>query len=107
MHSTVPHLAVPFRISGTRAETVEDGTLEEVTQNVRVILTTHRGSRLAVPTFGIPDPTFGVAGGTPNPAVVQAAVEEWEPRAEVELIYGTPSDDGVAPVQVLVSMEEG
>lgn len=108
MHTdTVPHLAVPFRITGTRAATVEDGTLDEVAQNVRVILGTRTGERLAVPAFGTADPTFGLAGATPDAAEVEGAVTEWEPRATISLEYRAPTVDGTADVVVRVGMEEG
>lgn len=102
--SNAPHLAVPFRIVGGRAATVEDGTLDEVTQNVRVILGTRPGERLVVPEFGLGDPTFGQAGRTPSTADLVEAVAVWEPRATLRVEYQEPSGTGDADVEVSVSM---
>lgn len=101
----VPHLAVPFQLSGTRAATVQDGTEDEVRQNVAVLVATRPGERLCVPQFGLPDPTFGPGGRTPSSAVLEAAVARWEPRARLALEYDEPTDDGEADVLVHVSME--
>jgi hypothetical protein len=38
------------------------------------------GSRVELPTFGIPDPSF--TQGLPSTDVIEAALAEWEPRSQ-------------------------
>lgn len=84
---SVPHLAVPFAFAGDgTVATVEQDSAEEITQCVRVLLGTVTGSRVVVPTYGVPDPTFtGV-----DPQEVTDAVTEWEPRAAVTVTVADP-----------------
>lgn len=82
----IPHLAVPFRIGAQGAAVVDDGSLDEVEQNVRVIVGTIRGERLVQPDFGIDDPVFGNVNQLPDIAAIQAAIEEWDERATVDIV---------------------
>lgn len=79
----IPKLKVPFEINPvtSRAELVEQDSLDEVSQCVTAIAATEIGSREEDPEFGIPDLTFTQNG--PDPAAIREAVEEYEPRAEV------------------------
>lgn len=76
----IPHLRIPFALAADgSAAVVEQDSLAEVTQNVRVLLGTVQGSRLIPADYGIPDPTFvGL-----DEQDLAAAVAEWEPRAAV------------------------
>lgn len=54
-----PLIAYPFRISpaGTVA-TSDEGTDEQLAQELAVAMLTHTGERVLVPEFGIDDPVF-------------------------------------------------
>lgn len=93
MSQPIPHLAFPFTIGedGT-AEVVEQDSLDEVAQCVQVLLSTPQGSRVVVPSYGVPDPTFvGL-----DEATVEQAVSDWEPRAEVAVSIGQPPANAVS-----------
>ena len=76
----IPHLRIPFGLSVTgAAQVVEQDTLAEITQCVGQLLGTVLGSREVVPSYGIPDPSFG----GPDPGAITDAVALWEPRAAV------------------------
>lgn len=78
--ASIPHLKVPFTLlPDMTAATVQQDTLEEITQCVFVLMATPIGSRIEVPTYGIPDLTF--TGG--QLAAIDAAAARWEPRANV------------------------
>lgn len=97
----IPHLAVPFTIGPTgSAQTVQQGTLDEVTQCVANLAGTRPGTRLMVPKFGSPDPTFGGL----DPVTFQLAVRQWEPRATVA-IETVPGES--EQVNVLVGLAGG
>lgn len=82
-----PHLAVPFGLNADgSAAVVDQDSAEDVSQCVRMLLGTVAGSRIAVPDYGIPDPTFGGV----DAAVIEAAVAEWEPRASVTVSIADP-----------------
>ncbi len=95
-----PHLRVPFRITGGRALTVEDGSPDEIAQNVRVIVGTGVGERREVPDFGVDDPTFTDA----DLDDVEAAVAEFEPRADLHIERGPITETGEAEVLIRVSV---
>lgn len=96
----IPHIAIPFTVSisdGTAA-VVEQDTGEEITQCVAMLVGSRPGDRQAVPTYGLPDPTFtGI-----NPIILQTSTATWEPRATVS-VQSTPSNDE----QVVVSVKGG
>jgi phage baseplate assembly protein W len=81
MPDQVPHLAVPFRVVGDRAVTVEQDSDSEVTQCVEVILRYRPGARVAAPDFGTPDQAHR-QGGADIVTLVEH-VERFEPRARV------------------------
>jgi hypothetical protein len=91
-----PHLLVPFAIGDTgSAATVEQGTVAEITQCVAMLLGTRPGTRLMVPGFGLPDPTFAGV----NPTAVRALAAKYEPRATVS-VTETPSSPEAVTVSV-------
>jgi hypothetical protein len=101
MHDPIaPHFAIPFRLDGDRFATVEDGSEDEVRQNVAVLVSTRVGTRLVVPNFGIPDPTF-TTGGDAND--ILNAADIFEPRAALDV---TIDDGPERTVTVHVGMEE-
>lgn len=81
-HVQVPHLAFPFQFGpgNAEAEVVEQDTIEEIAQCVRVIVSTRAGEREELPDFGIDDLVFGVDFDIED---VVTEVLEWEPRASV------------------------
>lgn len=94
--AAIPHLAVPFAVGPTgSAQTVAQGSLAEVLQSVANLVGTEPGTRLLVPTYGTPDPSFA---GLDRPSLT-AAVAKWEPRALVRLT-STPTDPEKVTVQV-------
>jgi phage baseplate assembly protein W len=93
---SVPHLRIPFALDGTgAAETVEQGTNDEVIQCVAVLVGTRPGTRYFRPSYGITDPTFG---GINTKALLLAA-QKWEPRAIINVIV-TPDEEEIVTVQV-------
>lgn len=94
-------LKVPFEIVGGKALTVEQATIDEIEQNVRVVVSTRRGERLANPEFGTGDPVFDLA---PDIADFEAAIERFEPRAQVEI--AALNDDLDRRFTIRVGMEQ-
>lgn len=75
------HFAFPFSIgSDGSANTVEQGSRDEIEQGVLVLLLTTQGERIEVPEFGIQDLAFQVELDTE--AIVSAA-QEWDERAGI------------------------
>lgn len=96
------HLALPVRLDGRgQLVTVEQDTLEEIAQNVAVILATPLESRVEVPDFGSPRLEF--VG--PDADGMLAAVNEWEPRATLDLdvLSGLGDDGSITRIKAYVS----
>lgn len=92
----VPHLKIPFAIgSDGSAATVKQDSEEEIVQSVAMLVGTRTGTRLMVPTYGIPDPTFGGL----SPVTVQVAAGRWEKRARVS-VAATPGNTEQVLVEV-------
>jgi phage baseplate assembly protein W len=72
----VPKLKVPFNISSTKADVVEQDSADEVFQCVGALIRTDLGSRIDEPEYGIQDQTFKEQLDD-----LFGAIEEWEPRA--------------------------
>jgi hypothetical protein len=102
------HLAFPFRLENGALATVEQDTVEEVTQNVHVLALTPVGFFEHDPEIGVEDPLF-----IQLPVQVEdfeEAVARFEPRAVVAI--GDDVDDamialGEDRVGVAVSLAEG
>lgn len=82
----VPKLKVPFEIRGGGAAVVEQDSVDEIVQCVDYLLQTEPGTRLEVPEFGLPDPTFE-EHRLPDqlPELIREAIGRWEPRADLVL----------------------
>lgn len=95
-----PHLKLPFRITGNKAEVVEQDTAEEIAQCVEVVLSYPVGLRIDLPDFGINDQTFREQG--PDVDEIRTAILRWEPRADatVDPILYTDDISGSARVQL-------
>jgi phage baseplate assembly protein W len=63
------------------AATVEQDTVEDVTQCVYAVLATEIGERQEEPEYGVVDMAF-LQGGA-DLEEIQTAVTEWEPRARL------------------------
>lgn len=74
-----PHFALPFRFTAGAAVVNEQDSVDEIEDCVLAIASYPIGSRIEKPAFGIPDQTFRQGGA--DPAVIAAAVNQWEPRA--------------------------
>lgn len=79
-----PHLSVPFALadSGAYIEVDDQDTPDEIRGCVYDVLVTPIGHRAELPEFGIVDPTFRMDSALED---IQAAVEQWETRADVLL----------------------
>lgn len=83
---SVPHLRIPFRIGvGGQAETVEQDSIEEVTQCVKVLVATNVGSRVELPEYGIADPVFTDVSQSQRTEAIAAQLKKWEPRARADV----------------------
>lgn len=96
--ATTPKFAYPFSVVAGHVQVVEQDDPAEVEACVYYVLATEEGSRMELPDFGVADPTL-LEGGV-DPAVLLAAVAEWEPRAEG--LATETIDDLVQKVQVQV-----
>lgn len=76
-------LTLPLAVTANgRTATVTQGHPAEIAQSVALLLATQPGDRRTLPDYGLPDPLFSGV----DPQVVAEVVEEWEPRADTELI---------------------
>lgn len=74
-------LSHPFRLGRSgQAVTVEQDTDEANAEQLAVLVLTRLGERTLVPTFGIPDPTFGEL----DAGALTAAVELHGPPVSIE-----------------------
>jgi phage baseplate assembly protein W len=78
-------------------EIVEQGSAEDIGQQVDVTLRTPRGAIPAVPDFGLPDQTF-----QPDQGAIDATIEKWVPDAAptIETTIINPADTGSARIDV-------
>jgi hypothetical protein len=73
-----PALVLPMRVDGNQLATVPQGSIAELVQAIRLVLTTRPGERLVEPDFGSEDWTF--APGV-DASAIEADLEQQEPRA--------------------------
>lgn len=104
------HLVLPLRLvngpNGTRVfATYEQDTIEEVTQSVKVLLTTEVGERYRdAPDYGVESL---LTGGPVQLAMAEAAVAEFEPRARTTFTAGDVDAAGQQKITVNISLVEG
>jgi phage baseplate assembly protein W len=92
-----PHLLVPFQLDATgAAATVDQGSLREIAQCVRVLLSTPVGSRIEQFDYGMPDLTFSDERGAK--LAISLALRNWEPRAVGAQLAVQVNTDGTATV---------
>ena len=99
---TAQQFAYPLTMDGAGFATVDQDSLDDVADCVEVLVSTQRGSRLELPTYGVDDPV-----GTRNldDADVLAQIAEWEPRAVVDADDVTLVD-GVADLVLDVGLTQ-
>jgi phage baseplate assembly protein W len=82
----IPHLSLPLRISEGAYASVQQDTLDELVCCVQAICSFPIGSRIEAPEFGIPE--FEHSDRPLPTQQLEAIVEQWEPRANVEISEG-------------------
>lgn len=99
------HFSFPFRIGvGGVPETVEQDTIEEIEQGVKVLMLTELGERLELQHFGVEDPTFQM---DVDVARLRESVKEWDDRAEVAFALEPDGVDGkIRNLLIQVTEEE-
>lgn len=97
------HLRLPLALSTDGSfQTVREDSDAEIVQNVSVIMRTRPGERLATPNFGTPDPAFTGL----DPAVVLPVVQEYEPRADLDIVAQVVRADGLQTNDIGVRRQE-
>jgi phage baseplate assembly protein W len=95
------HLSLPVRVGADGSfTTLTQGSPAEIGQAVRVLLSTVRGTRRALPAYGVPDITFTASIG-PN-APMEQAVSRWEPRATGSRVTVGIAGNGEATIRVTI-----
>lgn len=77
----IPHFSLPFRVERGQVAVTEQDSAEEIADCVEAVLRYRPGERDDEPEFGTPDQAFKTVVGPE----LEAAVAEWEPRAEVDI----------------------
>jgi phage baseplate assembly protein W len=104
------HLVHPLRLvdgpHGSKVlATVEQDTLEEVVQSVKLILATERGERYRdAPNFGVDEL---LTGDPVNTSAAAATLAELEPRALVTFTSGSVDGEGRQVIRADVALVEG
>lgn len=78
--ATTPHFALPFRVTSAGADTVEQGSLDEIIASVYGALAYQQGQRIERPDFGLPEQAFLQGGADLDE--IRATIARWEPRAD-------------------------
>lgn len=98
---SITHLQWPFELAGDGTfATVEQDTLEDVQQCIRVLVQTPLGARPLAPEIGVDDPTFAGVNGDD----LQVTLEEQEPRATVDVTVAAPDKHGEQTVELRVEV---
>jgi phage baseplate assembly protein W len=101
----IPQLTYPLALTGGDFAQVEQGTLDDVRQNVLVLLRTPLGVRPLAPDVGVQDPTFT----TVDPEALQATLTDadtGEPRARVTVTADPIDPAGEQRVAVDVALAD-
>jgi len=98
------HLAWPFRLTAAgRFAAVEEDTLDDVAQCVRILQRTPLGARPLAPLVGLPDPTFTTGV---DPVDVARRLETDEPRALVTVTADPVTSGGRQAVRIRVDLAD-
>lgn len=96
----VPHITYPFHWGPHgNAAVVEQDTLDEIINCVEVVVRTDIGALPDLPAMGITDPTFK---RITNMNQLSREINEWEPRAAIQL---TTHIDDVDQLVEVVQLE--
>jgi phage baseplate assembly protein W len=100
----IPHIALPIQFLGGRYATVQQDTTAEVAGCVAAIVSFPIGYREDQPEFGISDPAFSLR--PIDTSEVEAAIANYEPRADVTVTEGAydPSDPLAVEVEIVVNV---
>jgi phage baseplate assembly protein W len=79
----VPQYQTPFSVVNGQVVEIEQDTAQEIGQCIEAVLRTPEGTLIDQPDFGRPDEAFAQLSPNPSADVYLAAVERWEPRAQV------------------------
>lgn len=99
----IPHFDLPFRFVAGSAATVEQDSLDDVTNAVEAVLRYRRGHRIDVPEFGITDPALAARVDVLD---LQTEVEQWEPRADLLVASSGPDRFEALVERVTVSVRD-
>lgn len=102
---TIPHFNLPFTLvtSGSQqgAVVVEQDTLEEVFAAVTTAVQCPLGACKVFPNFGVPNMTFAQAPLDTSEMV--AAIQEWEPRANADILSQLSADGTGGTLSIMIS----
>ncbi len=88
-------LAWPFRVRPNgRVATVEDDSDEAVAQQLALLMLIEPGERPLVPEYGVPDPTYDLAGA--DGTTITAAIAAFGPQVTVDDVTETATADPTA-----------
>lgn len=98
-----PHFSLPLRFEGGRLAVTEQDSIEEIGDCVETVLRYRPGDRDDEPEFGTPDQAFEREVGPE----IEAAIAEWEPRADTTVDEERDLlDDAISRVSVELRNEE-
>lgn len=101
--NSIPHLALPLRLAGTRLAVVEQDTQAEIACCALASLRTPYGHRASVPDFGLVPQEFRESA---DKDAIAAALRRDEPRAAAALVNVGPVTDVTQVVQVILDAPE-
>jgi phage baseplate assembly protein W len=92
-----PILAHPLRLAGTALEVVDQASDAGNAQQLAILLSTRRGERPLVPTFGTSDPTYADV----DDAELTATVATFGPPVDVITVETTYDEAGRTAVTLV------
>ena len=92
----IPDYAFPFTFDASTGlvGVVEKGSYEDQVASVLATVVCSIGQCPELPTFGVPDPTFGQA--PPDANALLAAIQKWVPGANEEAVVSALDTSGAA-----------
>lgn len=101
-----PQYSLPFRLGPDGMPVChEQDSEDDIVQNAVVALRYRQGQRSAMPKYGLPDQALRMGGA--DMGAIAAAVTEWEPDADIEVIRTALEDDGVDHILVDLEADNG
>lgn len=103
----IPHLSASMVLANDGTfQFWQQNTIDEVAQCVEVLCGTTQGDRTVVPGFGLPILPFNTTPTSQIVKIVQQAVNQWEPRANVGVTVVLDSV-GNETITVSTSLRQG